>query len=133
MGGTAWLARKDATMKIFKTFGFEAAHRLPSVPQGHKCAAVHGHSYRVTLTLEGSVDAAAGWVQDFADVKTAFGPLLGQLDHAYLNDVPGLELPTVENIAAWLWGHLKPLLPLLSEVRVDETATSGCIYAGEPL
>lgn len=118
-------------MRIYKTFSFEAAHRLPTVPPGHKCAAVHGHSYRVTLWLDGPVAGESGWVQDFAEVKAAFSPLLRQLDHAMLNEVEGLEVPTVENIAKWVWVRLRPVLPLLCEVRIDETATSGCVYSGD--
>lgn len=118
-------------MDIYKTFHFEAAHRLPNVPDGHKCARLHGHSFEVTLTVSGDAPEPAGWVMDFADLKAAFKPILVQLDHYYLNDIPGLENPTSENLSKWIWEKLKPGLPLLSAVEIRETCTSGCIYRGE--
>ena len=118
-------------MDIFKTFTLESAHRLPHVPAGHKCARLHGHSFRVEIHVSGPVDPQRGWVMDFADLKAAFAPLYAQLDHQYLNDVPGLENPTSENLARWIWQQLKPALPLLSEVAVHETCTSGCRYRGD--
>ncbi len=90
-------------MEIFKVFSLESAHRLPNVPAGHKCARVHGHSFRVEIHVRGAVDERLGWVMDFADVKAAFEPLFQRLDHHYLNDVPGLENPTSENLARWIW------------------------------
>lgn len=118
-------------MEIFKEFTFEAAHRLPHVPAGHKCSRLHGHSYRVEIHVRGPVGAHSGWIMDFSDIKEAFAPLHARLDHYYLNDVEGLENPTSENLARWLWQRLRPALPQLSRVVVRETCTSGCIYAGE--
>jgi 6-pyruvoyltetrahydropterin/6-carboxytetrahydropterin synthase len=118
-------------MRLYKDFSFEAAHRLPNVPEGHKCARLHGHSFRVRVTVEGPVGDPSGWVMDFADLKAAFTPLHDQLDHRYLNEVPGLENPTSEIIAQWIWRELRPTLPSLSEIEVRETCTSGCIYRGE--
>lgn len=118
-------------MEIFKEFTFEAAHRLPHVPEGHKCGRLHGHSYRVEVHVTGPVQDEAGWVLDFGDVKAAFAPFLSQLDHHYLNEVPGLANPTSENVATWIWERLTGTLPL-SAVVVRETCTSGCIYRGEP-
>lgn len=117
-------------MDIFKAFTIEAAHRLPNVPPGHKCARLHGHSFRVEIHVSGPVDPAFGWVADFADIKAAFKPLYEQLDHHYLNDVPGLENPTSERLSMWIYERLKPSLPLLARVVVHETCTSGCSYAG---
>src|SRR5690606_30778586 len=117
-------------MDIFKTFTLEAAHRLPNVPPGHKCARLHGHSFRVELHVSGEIGAETGWVMDFADIKTAFRPLYEQLDHHYLNDIPGLENPTSERLAEWIWQRLKPSLPLLSALLVHQTCTSGCRYPG---
>src|SRR5262245_58365467 len=117
-------------MNIFRVFTIEAAHRLPQVPAGHKCARLHGHSFRIELHLSGTVDPALGWVMDFADVRAAFQPIYDQLDHHYLNDVAGLENPTSENLARWIWDHTKPRLPLLSKVVIHETCTSGCSYEG---
>ena len=117
-------------MEIFKEFTFEAAHRLPRVPAGHKCARLHGHSYRVTLTVSGDVDVAHGWVVDFADITAAWQPLHAVLDHNYLNEIPGLENPTSEILARWICEKAKESLPGLSAVMVRETCTSGCIYRG---
>lgn len=119
-------------MEVFKEFGFEAAHRLPSVPEGHKCARLHGHSFRVELHVRGPVEPSLGWVMDFADIKAAFKPFLETLDHNYLNDIEGLSNPTSENLARWIWQKVRPGLPQLSKVLVRETCTSGCIYRGEP-
>jgi 6-pyruvoyltetrahydropterin/6-carboxytetrahydropterin synthase len=118
-------------VEIFKAFTLESAHRLPNVPAGHKCARVHGHSFRVEIHVRGPVDAHLGWVMDFADLKAAFHPLYQQLDHHYLNDVPGLENPTSENLARWIWQRLRPSLPQLSAVVVHETCTSGARYTGD--
>ena len=117
-------------MDIFKAFTLESAHRLPNVPVGHKCARIHGHSFRVEIHVSGEVDPQVGWVQDFADIKAAFQPLFERLDHNYLNEVAGLENPTSENLAKWVWERLKPGLPLLSRVVVHETCTCGAIYTG---
>jgi 6-pyruvoyltetrahydropterin/6-carboxytetrahydropterin synthase len=118
-------------VEIFKEFDFEAAHRLPNVPPGHKCARLHGHSFRVAVHIAGDVDPKLGWVMDFADIKAAFEPILATLDHYYLNEIEGLENPTSENLARWIWRRLKPALPKLTKVVVRETCTSGCVYAGE--
>lgn len=118
-------------MDLYKEFRFETAHHLPNVPEGHKCGRLHGHSFRVEIHVEGPVDPYTGWVIDFADIKDAFKPLLDRLDHYYLNDIAGLENPTSENIAIWIWRNLKPSLALLSKVVVCETCTCGCTYRGE--
>jgi 6-pyruvoyltetrahydropterin/6-carboxytetrahydropterin synthase len=118
-------------MDIYKTFHLEAAHRLPNVPEGHKCARLHGHSFQVSVHVSGPVQPKTGWIMDFADLKTAFAPIADALDHRYLNDVPGLENPTSENLARGIWQKLKPSLPLLSKIVVEETCTSGCIYQGD--
>lgn len=115
-------------MHIFKVFHVEAAHRLPNVPEGHKCSRLHGHSFRIELHVSGEIDARSGWVMDFADVKTAFAPLYDQLDHHYLNDIEGLENPTSENLCRWIFQRLRPELPGLDRVTVHETCTSGASY-----
>ena len=117
-------------MDIFKVFTIEAAHRLPHVPEGHKCARLHGHSFRIEVHMCGEPDPELGWVMDFADVKAAFAPIFEQLDHHYLNEVPGLDNPTSERLAVWIWDALKPALPALSKIVVHETCNSGCIYQG---
>lgn len=118
-------------MFLYKEFSIEAAHRLPNVPEGHKCSRLHGHSFQVRIEVSGPVGDDSGWVIDFADIKSAFKPLYEQLDHHYLNEVDGLENPTSENLAAWIWQRLKPSLPLLSAVEIRETCTSGCRYLGD--
>lgn len=117
-------------MEIFKVFSLESAHRLPNVPEAHKCARVHGHSFRVEVHVTGDPDPESGWVMDFADIKTAFQPLFEMLDHHYLNDIDGLENPTSERLAVWIWERLQPSLPQLSQIVVHETCTSGCRYRG---
>lgn len=117
-------------MEIYKEFHFEAAHLLPNVPEGHKCARLHGHSFGVRIEVSGDVTEPAGWVMDFSELKASFKPIYDQLDHYYLNDIPGLENPTSENIARWIWTKLKPELPLLSAIEIRETCTSGCVYRG---
>jgi len=118
-------------MEIFKEFTFEAAHRLPNVSAGHKCARLHGHSFRVEIHVTGALEPHLGWVLDFGDIKEAFKPLHDQLDHHYLNDVAGLENPTSEVLARWIWQRMRGAVPGLSMVLVRETCTSGCVYRGE--
>ncbi|MFN8864565.1 MAG: 6-carboxytetrahydropterin synthase QueD [Gemmatimonadota bacterium] len=117
-------------MEIWKKFTFEAAHRLPNLPAEHKCSRLHGHSFTAEVYVRGPVTELTGWVMDFADIKAAFQPYYDQLDHNYLNEIPGLENPTSENLAKWIWEKLGTKLPLLSKVIVQETCTSGCIYSG---
>jgi 6-pyruvoyltetrahydropterin/6-carboxytetrahydropterin synthase len=118
-------------VEIFKEFTFEAAHRLPNVAPEHKCSRLHGHSYRVAVHISGPVDGHTGWVRDFADLSGAMRPVLDRLDHYYLNDVEGLENPTSEVLAKWIWARLLLEVPELSQVVVHETCTSGCVYRGE--
>jgi 6-pyruvoyltetrahydropterin/6-carboxytetrahydropterin synthase len=118
-------------MEVFKEFTIEAAHWLPNVPQGHKCRRLHGHSFHIAIHVRGTIDPQLGWVIDFADIKAAFQTIEDQIDHRCLNEVEGLENPTSENLARWLWVRLRPVLPALSRVVVKETCTSGCIYTGE--
>ncbi|MEE9251257.1 MAG: 6-carboxytetrahydropterin synthase QueD [Alphaproteobacteria bacterium] len=117
-------------MEIFKSFTFEAAHRLPNLPANHKCTRLHGHSFRVEIHVEGEIKQPEDWVMDFDDIKRAFAPLRGQLDHRYLNDIDGLANPTSEVIARWIWDRLKPELAGLSKVVLHETCTAGCVYRG---
>lgn len=117
-------------MELHREFGFESAHSLPHVPEGHKCARVHGHSFRVRVTVEGPVGEDTGWVMDFADLKAAVAPTIDALDHRYLNDLPGLANPTSERIAEWIWARVAPGLPGLAAIEVRETCTSACTYRG---
>jgi 6-pyruvoyltetrahydropterin/6-carboxytetrahydropterin synthase len=117
-------------MELRKTFQFEAAHLLPRLPKSHKCRRLHGHSFKVEIVVDGELDARLGWVMDYADMSKAFKPIWERLDHRYLNEIAGLENPTSENIAIWIWNKLKPRLPLLTEVTVAETCTAKCVYRG---
>ncbi|MBI2703864.1 MAG: 6-carboxytetrahydropterin synthase QueD [Actinobacteria bacterium] len=114
-------------MEIFREYTFEAAHRLPHVPEGHKCARLHGHSFRVAVHVEGPVGHESGWVMDFADVDAVFATILDQLDHRYLNEIDGLANPTSEHLAAWIWERLEATLPQLTKIVVSETCTSGAV------
>jgi len=116
-------------MKIFKEFTFEAAHKLPLVPSDHKCFKLHGHSFRVRVYLDGPVNEI-GWVMDFSELKKICAPFVKQLDHSYLNEIDGLENPTSENIAVWLWQRLIQVLPSIISIKVMETCNSGCEYSG---
>lgn len=114
---------------IVQAFRFEAAHRLPNVPAGHRCARMHGHSYRVEVKVTGVLDPHTGWVIDFYDVEDAFEPVMAALDHRVLNEVSGLENPTAENIAIWIWTALSAIQGL-TEIVVHETEYSRAIYTG---
>ena len=118
-------------VELSKTFTFEAAHSLPTFPAGHKCRRLHGHSFKVAVIVEGEVDDAQGYLVDYGEIKTAYAPILDQLDHHHLNEIPGLENPTSEVLSRWIYDRLKPALPLLSKIIVYETCTSTCTYAGE--
>ncbi len=118
-------------VELKKEYRFEAAHHLPRVPAGHKCARVHGHSYKVELHARGPVDPATGWLVDFAVLDDAWADLHARLDHRNLNDVPGLENSTCENLAAYVWASLRPRVPQLAGVTVWETTDASCTYRGE--
>ena len=117
-------------MKISQAFKFEAAHRLPNVPPSHRCSRLHGHSYRIEVQLDGPVDPVTGFVVDFFDLEDSFTRIKDALDHRCLNDVEGLENPTAENIAVWIWGKLKQKLHQISSVRVYETSECWAEYDG---
>ncbi|BAP58545.1 6-carboxytetrahydropterin synthase QueD [Candidatus Tachikawaea gelatinosa] len=115
-------------MIIFKDFQFEAAHQLPYVSKEHKCSRLHGHSFKVRLEIFGETQKKTGWVMDFKKIKNIFKSVHNQLDHRFLNEIPGLENPTSEILAKWIWNKIKPHLPELLSVTIKETCTSGCIY-----
>jgi 6-pyruvoyltetrahydropterin/6-carboxytetrahydropterin synthase len=116
---------------IERTFRFEAAHLLPHVPEGHKCRRLHGHSFIVDVAVRGPVREPIGWFVDYADVEAAFAPLREMLDHRYLNEVEGLENPTSEHLARWIWERLSQALPGLWRIVVHETCNARCTYHGE--
>lgn len=117
-------------MEIFNIYHLESARRLPHLPPEHPCSRLHGHSFRVEVHVSGPLDEKLGWVVDFADVDAAWAPVRATLDHRYLNDLPGLENPTSELLAIWIWQRLKPALPGLAKIVIQETASSGCVYTG---
>lgn len=116
--------------RLTKEFTFEAAQTLPNVPEGHKCRRMHGHSFRIEVSIEGEVDPDVGWVYDHACISRAMRPLLEQLDHAYLNEIEGLGNPTIENMAAWFWRRLEDPCPGLCEIVIHETPTARCHFRG---
>lgn len=117
-------------VRLFREMRFEAAHRLPKVPPGHKCARLHGHSFKIELAVFGPVNPETGWLIDFGEIDELWQPLHDRLDHNYLNEIEGLENPTSENLARWLWQHLKPVIPQLERVIVHETCDARCEYEG---
>lgn len=117
-------------VELRKSFQFEAAHLLPSVPVSHKCRRLHGHSFKIEIAVAGECDPQLGWLADYADITAAFAPILDMLDHRYLNEIQGLENPTSEHVAQFIWNRLKPRLPALIEIIVAETCTAHCVYRG---
>lgn len=117
-------------MEIYKEFGFDSAHFLPAVPEGHKCKQMHGHTYHLRVYIKGRPDPETGWIMDFKILKDRVLPLIDLVDHRLLNEIPGLENPAAENITIWFWDKLKPLLPQLSRIELKETPTTGVIYDG---
>jgi len=118
-------------VRLSKTFHFEAAHFLPTFPEGHKCRRLHGHSFRFEVVVEGEVDPAKGYLLDYGDIKKAADPIVRRLDHYHLNEIEGLENPTSEVLARWIWERLRPALPMLAAILVYETCSSSCEYRGE--
>jgi 6-pyruvoyltetrahydropterin/6-carboxytetrahydropterin synthase len=117
-------------VELIKSFQFEAAHLLPRLPKSHKCRRLHGHSFKVDIVVAGECNSHLGWLVDYAVISRVFQPIWKKLDHRYLNEIPGLENPTSENLAVWIWRRLKPQMPLLTEVVVAETCQSRCVYRG---
>ena len=118
-------------MEIYKEFAIEAAHLLPDAPPGHKCRRLHGHSFRIQVHIAAELEPETGWVMDFAELEVCFKPIFSALDHRYLNEIKGLENPTSENLACWIWRKLRPALPQLTKIIVKETCSAGCIYRGK--
>ncbi len=117
-------------MDAYCEFSIAAGRQLTGVPAEHPCARVHGHTFRVRLTVSGPVHPVTGFVIDFADVQRAFAPVHDALDHRFLNEVPGLGNPTSEHLAVWIWRQLSPSLAGLSAVEITETGSSGVVYRG---
>lgn len=118
-------------VELVKEYRFEAAHRLPKVPPGHKCQRLHGHSFKIEVTVAGEVDPKTGWFIDYGDLDAVWEPLYLQLDHNFLNEIEGLDNPTSEVLSKWLFDRIKRKLPSLSAITVFETCDARCVYRGE--
>lgn len=116
---------------LSRKFRFEASHCLTHLAEDHPCHDLHGHSYNLEVAVTGEIDPESGFVVDYADIKRAVQPLLERLDHKHLNDIEGLEKPTTELIARWLWQKIIPVLPQLSLIAIQETPSTRCEYRGE--
>jgi len=116
-------------MEIYKEFTFDSAHFLPNVPEGHKCKEIHGHTYHLRVYIQGQPDTQMGWLMDFKELKDMVSPFINTVDHKLMNNIPGLENPTAENITVWFWEKLKPAVPGLIRIELKETATTGVIYS----
>lgn len=109
-------------------FQIESARRLPNLQEGHPCGRMHGHSFKIILTLVGEQHPVTGWVLDYHEISERMKPLLGELDHRVLNDVQGLENPTSENLALWIFTKARPLIAGLQKVTIMETPFTECSY-----
>lgn len=119
-----------ATMTIFHAFSFESARHLPHLPAEHPCSRLHGNTFLLRVAVTGPVRESEGWVMDFAEVSAAVEPVLAEIDHRHLNEIPGLENPTTEKICAWLWDRISNQLQGLSEIEIRENDTTGCSFRG---
>ncbi|WP_259054820.1 6-carboxytetrahydropterin synthase QueD [Methylohalomonas lacus] len=118
-------------MELFREFILESARRLPNLPESHPCAAMHGHTFRIQIHVQGPIQSTTGWVMDFSELDRHVQDLRGELDHRVLNDIAGLENPTTELLARWIWQRLQPTVPGLSRIVIQENQNSGCVYTGE--
>ncbi|MGD2151677.1 MAG: 6-carboxytetrahydropterin synthase QueD [Gemmatimonadales bacterium] len=118
-------------VELCRKYNIAAAHYLPKVPEGHKCGSLHGHSYEIEVAVRGAVDAEAGWLLDYGDIDSAVRPVIAELDHRTLNEVPGLENATSEVLCGWLWERLEGRLPGLHRISIAETCAAACHYYGE--
>lgn len=116
---------------LTKSFDFHAAHALGTFPQGHRCRQMHGHTFRVDVVVSGDVDPRKGYLVDFGEIRKLTDPIQAKLDHTTLNDIPGLEVPTAEMIAKWVYDQLAPNLPQLEAIRIHETPNNTAEYRGE--
>lgn len=119
-------------MIIYRNFKFDAVHFLPHVPEGHKCGRMHGHSYTLKVFISGEIDPETFRLRDFSELKTTVCAVTGVLNNRVLNDIDGLEDPTCENVLIWLWDRLRPLVPDLVNLELDETPAISSIYESEP-
>tara|TARA_B110000444_G_C18805268_1_gene579594 strand:- start:377 stop:733 length:357 start_codon:yes stop_codon:yes gene_type:complete len=118
-------------MDIYKIFNIESARSLPNLPDSHPCKNIHGHSFKIKIIVSGKINKSTGMVIDFDEIDKLFNPIHSLIDHKYLNNIEGLENPSSENLAIWIWEKLKPKLPTITQIEIKETDKTGCIYKGE--
>ena len=118
-------------MIVYKKFNIESARSLPNLPKTHPCHKIHGHSFKIIISVEGEIDEQSGFVMDFQIIENAFQPIKTMLDHTYLNEIKGLSNPSSENICIWIWDKLESSLPNIYKIEIKETDSTGCIYKGK--
>ena len=118
-------------MIVYKKFNIESARSIPKLPKTHPCHHIHGHSFKIIISVKGPVNKQNGFVTDFQDIDDAFSPFKKELDHSYLNNIEGLQNPTSENICIWIWDKIQSSLPNIYKIEIKETDSTGCIYKGE--
>jgi 6-pyruvoyltetrahydropterin/6-carboxytetrahydropterin synthase len=117
-------------VELKQHFQIESARFLPNLPKSHPCSNVHGHSFKIILTLKGPVDEKLGWLMDYHEINQVMQPILKELDHKVLNEVAGLENPTSENLSKWIYDKVILKISILTEVNISETPTTECVYRG---
>jgi len=118
-------------MIVYKKFNIESARSIPNLPKTHPCHHIHGHSFKIIISVKGPVNKQNGFVTDFQDIDDAFSSFKKELDHSYLNDIEGLQNPTSENICIWIWDKIQSSLPNIYKIEIKETDSTGCIYKGK--
>ena len=117
-------------MIVYKKFNIESARSLPNVLETHPCYQLHGHSFKIIISVKGQMDKHTGFVTDFQEIENAFNPIKKILDHSFLNKIEGLSNPTSENICIWIWDKIESSIPNICEIKIKETDSTGCIYRG---
>ena len=117
-------------MLVYKKFNIESARSLPNVSESHPCYQLHGHSFKIIITVKGQMDKHTGFVTDFQEIENVFNPIKKILDHSFLNKIEGLSNPTSENICIWIWDKIESSIPNICEIEIKETDSTGCIYRG---
>ena len=118
-------------MIVYKKFNIESARSIPNLPKTHPCHHIHGHSFKIIISVKGPVNKQNGFVTDFQDIDDAFNSFKKELDHSYLNNIEGLQNPTSENICIWIWDKIQSSLPNIYKIEIKETDSTGCIYEGK--
>jgi 6-pyruvoyltetrahydropterin/6-carboxytetrahydropterin synthase len=114
-------------LETFLEFSFEAAHQIPPF------SGLHGHSFVATIYLRGQPDPLFGWTHNLYEVEVALAETRRRLQNVYLNEIEGLAVPSLENLAVWIWGQIEKAIPGLHRVAVRRGmsgAAEGCTYFG---